>query len=142
MGGSKDYLEGGGFAEQHYQADGTTPNGIKLLKKYTDNYPANPSFSNTANTMYASRDRKTGEVNQVSVYGNASNPRAKFKDIDIDHVHRNPDGRIFKANEIHVHYYVLNEQGIPIRSPWARLPSKKEQRLLMEAKYGRKNKRS
>ena len=132
MGGTKDYLSGGGFGKTRYQQVGMTANGIKILKRDDAEFPNTPKYSNTPNTMYAARDSRDRRVKQVTIYGGGSDGREKSKDIDIGHGHTNPDGRKFLENEIHVH--VWSNGG---RSPYARKPSKKERRLLMIARYGK-----
>lgn len=131
MGGTKDYLEEGGFGITRYTALGVTENGIKVLKRDDTDYPNTPLHSNTPNTMYATRDRRDGRINQVSLYG-GENGRTKTKDIDIAHLHTNPNGRQFSPEQIHVHDWINGE-----RSKYARKPSKKEKRLLMIARYGK-----
>lgn len=138
MGGTRDYLESGGFSQQKYTQIGTTPNGIKILGHNGASNTNTPARSNTPNTMYAKYNRKSNKIDQVSVYGGNAG-REKIKDIDIEHAHENKirinrkDKVIKKFNEsdIHVHEYING-----VRSPMARKPSKKERRLLMEARYG------
>ncbi len=135
MGGSKKYLKSGGFTEQTFRQVGTTANGIKILARKSDGGSSTPAYSNTPNTMYAKIDKNSGLVNQVTVYGNGKDHRAKMKDIDIGHPHTNPDGKLkFKKNEVHVQEYDKNGN----RSNYARKPSKKELRLLMTALYGKR----
>jgi len=140
MGGTKAYLPSGGFKEQAFESVGTTANGIKILKR-VNGRSSTPTFSNTPNTMYAKKD-SNGRVDQISVYGQPENSRAKRKDIDIGHRHYNRDanGRKtthFSIGDVHVHEYRMNSEGIPIRQQNARKPSRKERRLLMVARYGK-----
>lgn len=136
MGSSKNYIAGGGFSEQGYKQIGTTANGIKIIANKDSSRASNtPTFSNTPNTAYASIDSKTGMVKQVTVYGKGSEYRGKAKDIDIGHAHNNKGNSLhFNRTEIHVHDY--DENGV--RSEEARKPSKKERRLLMVARYGKR----
>lgn len=123
MGGSKKYNPDGGFSEQDYEAIGRTANGIKIIepKEKSKNFNT-PLFSNTPNAVYAKTDVKTGAVDQITVYGNGKDKRGKLKDIDIGHIHINPDKKTrFNDNTIHVHTYDLNG----VRSKKARKPSKK-----------------
>lgn len=138
MGGSKNYNPDGGFSEQNYNAAGRTANVIKIIEPKNKNDNRNtPMFSNTPNTMYAKTDVKSGLVEQITVYGNGADKRAKLKDIDIGHNHTNPDKKSsFGRNDIHIHIY--NENGN--RSNYARKPSKKERRLFMIARYGKRKK--
>ncbi len=138
MGGSKQYNPDGGFSQQNYVQIGTTANGIKVVVLKDKNKNANtPLYSNTPSTAYAKIDVKSGMVEQISVYGNGVDKRSKLKDIDINHKHINPDKKLhFGVNDIHVHIY--NDKGV--RSKFARKPSKKERRLLMIARYGKRKK--
>ena len=93
--------------------------------------PKTPTFSNTGES-YGIKSTQTGLVKQVTVYGAGQDGRGKLKDIDFEHKHRNKlDGRVFRADEIHVHEYIDG-----VRSKEARKPSKKERRLLTVARYG------
>lgn len=139
MGGSKQYLSDGGFSEYEYYQVGTTQNGIKIIKDPKTGNTNTPLRSNTPFTAYAKIDKKTGLINQVGVYG-GKDGREKIKDIDIGHKHDNTIKRnrktvilkSFSKNDIHVHEYSGTK-----RSEIARLPSKKERRLLMIARHGR-----
>ena len=131
MGSTKNYLPSGGFSRKEYKADGTTANGIKILGRRDGRHAKTPTFSNTGES-YAVKSFRTDLVKQVTVYGAGQDGRGKLKDIDIEHKHRNKqDGRVFRADEIHVHEYIDGK-----RSGEARKPSKKERRLLTVARYG------
>ncbi len=130
MGGTKKYLESGGFTEQTYKQIGTTANGIKIIER-NDGSRNTPAFSNTPNTMYAKLDDK-GRVSQIAVYG-GNGGRQKIKDIDIGHTHTNLDGTVFNKNQAHVQEY----GGTTRFSNNARKPSRKEKRLIMMARNGR-----
>lgn len=136
MGSTKKYDASGGFSEQDYEQIGTTANGIKIVANKDSSKPSNtPTFSNTPNTAYAAVSPKSGLVRQITVYGKGSEKRGKAKDINTEHYHTNPiNGKRFDKNEIHVHDY--DENGV--RSEEARKPSKKERRLLMVARYGKR----
>lgn len=137
MGGEKEFQPEGGFSEQNYSQVGTTENGIKIIAQ-NDGRGKTPTFSNTPRTTYAKLNSK-GQLNQISIYGNGNDGRGKVKDIDIGHIHknRNSKGKVtrrIKSNEIHVHEY--DSKGNKISN--ARKPSKKERRLLMIARYGKR----
>lgn len=140
MGGSKKFLPDGGFSEYEYYQIGTTQNDIKIIKNPKASNTNTPLFSSTPFTAYAKFDKDGTSVEQVSVYG-GKDGRQKIKDIDIGHKHDNKIKRnrkkvvlkSYAENDIHVHEY--NETK---RSDIARKPSKKERRLLMIAKYGRR----
>ncbi len=142
MGGSKDYLEDGGFSKYEYNHIGTTENGIKIINASKAGNTNTPMLSNTPYTIYAKESDKSGLINQVGVYGGIDG-RQKIKDIDIEHHHNNTKKRnrkkvilkSFSENDIHVHEY----DGVR-RSSIARKPSKKERRLLMIARYGKRRK--
>lgn len=141
MGGTKDFIKEGGFSETKYKQIGTTANGIKILQSKSGENRT-PTFSNTPGITYAKQDQ-SGKVNQISAYGQAGNSRAKLKDIDIGHGHKNKDlrGHVikrFKSDDIHVHEYRLDKNGIPRKILRARNPSKKERRLLMFARNGKR----
>lgn len=102
MGGNKDYLESGGFKVYRYEEIGYTDNGIKVIKK-KDGIANTPMNSNTPNTAYAKIDDATGLINQISTY----NGRQKSKDIDIGHIHTNPENKKrFEESDIHIHDYI------------------------------------
>ncbi len=144
MGGSKKYLSDGGFSEYEYYQVGTTQNGIKIIKDPKTGNTNTPLRSNTPFTAYAKLDKSGKAVEQVSVYG-GKDGREKIKDIDINHAHDNKirrNGkavilRTFSKQDIHVHEFNGTK-----RSEIARLPSKKERRLLMIARYGRSVKKN
>ncbi len=133
MGGTKDYLKSGGFIKQGYLEVGII-NGIKEIDKIGAKNNNTPMFSNTPYTMYASRNTKSGDIQQVAIYARGDG-RGKFKDIDIGHPHKNKDAkqREFLDYEIHVHVYSDDD----LRGRIARKPSKKERRLLMLARNKR-----
>lgn len=135
MGSSKDYEPNGGFNVQRFNTVGTTENSIKIIEPNELNTNKNtrtPIYSNTPGTMYAKTSSK--QVDQVSIYGAGKNKRQKLKDIDIGHPHTNPNRKKhFKATDIHVHVYHNKS-----RSFYARKPSKKEKRLIMIARYGKR----
>lgn len=139
MGGSKDYLETGGFTVYKYEQIGVTANGIKIIEDPSTDNTNTPMKSNTAYTAYAKYERDTQNVEQVSLYG-GSDGRSKVKDIDFGHKHDNKQKRnkktiilkTFNENDIHVHQYVNGK-----RSEIARKPSKKEKRIFMIARYGK-----
>lgn len=129
MGGSKKYIESGGFTEYEYEQIGTTTNGIKIINKVASTKQNTPMYSNTPNAIYSKTNKESELVDQVTLY----NGRVKQKDIDTEHIHKNPTNkRMFYNNEIHVHDYING-----IRQKDARKPSKKERRFLMIARYGR-----
>lgn len=134
MGGSKNYNSDGGFSEYDFKQVGTTANGIKIIEpKNKGDNTKTPMFSNTPNTMYVKTS--DGLVNQVTAYGRGKDKRAKSKDIDFGHPHTNPDKKLsFAENNVHVHEYDENGK----RSNYARKPSKKERRLIMVARYGKR----
>lgn len=132
MGGTKRYKGEGVFDYQTFETIGTAGDDIKILKKIGGK-STTPSYSHTPYTMYAAVDEKTGKIEKVSVYMGADG-RQKIKDIDLGHMHRNPDGKIFPEDKIHVQIY--DENGI--RSKIARYPSKKEKRIFLTTLYGRK----
>lgn len=136
MGGSKEYEANGGFKNTKFKVKYITLNGIKIIEtKDNAKRPQTPMFSNTPGTMYAKVDNKSGLVNQVSIYGRGADKRAKLKDIDIGHKHSNPDNKLkFYEADIHIHDYDENCR----RSSFARKPSKKEYRLIMVARYGKR----
>lgn len=142
MGGSKDYIEEGGFAQYKYQQIGITENGIKIIKDPNAGNTNTPLLSNTPYTAYAKFNKSGTLVEQVSVYG-GTDGRQKIKDIDIGHHHDNIKKRnrkkiivkSFDETEIHVQEYNGTK-----RSEIARKPSKKERRLLMIARYGKRRK--
>lgn len=135
MGSTKTYDSNGGFSTQDYKQIGTTSNGIKIIGRMSTGLSSIPMFSNTPDTMYAKTDKKTGEVKQIVVYGNGIDHRSKLKDIDIDHEHGNKiNKKYFSRKDIHVHEYDQNGK----RSSYARRPSKKERRLIMVARYGKR----
>lgn len=133
MGGTKQYLQSGGFENQTFKQVGLTSNGIKILRKVDAENSATPAHSNTPYTMYASKDNQKGIIKQISVYGREDG-RQKIKDIDFGHEHTNPNGLYFSKKDIHVQIYDKNGK----RSNIARRPSKKEKRIMMMALYGRK----
>lgn len=140
MGGSKKFLPDGGFSEYEYHQVGTTQNGIKIIKDPKAGNTNTPLFSNTPFTAYAKFNKDGTEIVQVSTYG-GKDGRQKIKDIDVGHEHENTikqNGKkvvlkTFAENDIHVHEYSGTK-----RSNIARKPSKKERRLLMIAKYGKR----
>ncbi|MBQ3006767.1 MAG: hypothetical protein IJD78_04310 [Clostridia bacterium] len=142
MGGSKDYISDGGFSKYEYNQIGTTENGIKIIDNPNANNTNTPLFSNTPYTAYAKLNKEGTDVEQVSVYGGIDG-RQKIKDIDTEHHHDNKIKRnrkkvvlkSFSKHEIHVHEYAGTK-----RSEKARKPSKKERRLLMVARYGKRRK--
>lgn len=142
MGGSKDYISDGGFSKYEYNQIGTTENGIKIIKNPKAGNTNTPLFSNTPYTAYAKFNKEGTDVEQVSVYGGIEG-RQKIKDIDIGHHHDNKIKRngkkivtkSFAETEIHVQEYNGTK-----RSEIARKPSKKERRLLMIARYGKRRK--
>ena len=127
MGGSKQYLESGGFKNQTYEQTEVTSNGIKILRKIGNKSSNLPMYSNTPYTMYASRDSESGALKQITVYG-GKDGRQKAKELDWGHGH----GKIKEGN-IHVHRYVNGKKDIN----YYRKPSKKEKRIVMMAIYGR-----
>ena len=139
MGGTKDFLEDGGFSVYRYEQVGITANGIKIIMDSTKGNTNTPMKSNTPYTMYAKYKKDAKMVEQITAYGGADG-RSKIKDIDIGHVHDNKikQGRktvilyTFGKNDIHVHAYVDGK-----RSEIARKPSKKERRMFMIARYGK-----
>lgn len=138
MGGSKNYNPDGGFSEQEYESKEQTANGIKIITKKGHSHSNTPSYSNTPNTKYAKTNSRNGLVDQVAVYGRDNEQRGKIKDIDTDHKHTNPDKKTrFNDTDIHVHIYDENGN----RSNYARKPSKKERRLFMIARYGKRRKK-
>ncbi|MCD7722729.1 MAG: hypothetical protein LUH82_02080 [Clostridiales bacterium] len=135
MGGSKKYLKYGGFTEKTFRQEGLTANDIKITVRKSDGMPSTPLYSNAPYTMYAKVDNDNGLVSQVAVYGKGEDHRAKLKDIDIGHTHKNITGNLkFDKKDIHIHEYDKNA----VRSKIARKPSKKERRLLMIARYGKR----
>ena len=142
MGGTKKYLSDGGFSEYDYKQIGETENGIKIISDPKAGNTNTPLFSNTPYTAYAKFNRSGTMVEQVSIYGGVDG-RQKIKDIDIEHPHNNTVKRngqkviikSFSVNDIHVHEYVGTK-----RSEKARKPSKKERRLLMIARHGKRSK--
>ncbi|MBQ8015670.1 MAG: hypothetical protein IJ264_05750 [Clostridia bacterium] len=140
MGGSKNYISDGGFSKYEYNQIGTTENGIKIINNPKSSNTNTPLFSNTPYTAYAKLNKEGTDVEQVSVYGDIDG-RQKIKDIDIGHQHKNTVKRNrkkvvlkqYSRHEIHVHEY-RDER----RSSIARKPSKKERRLLMIARYGKR----
>ncbi len=138
MGGSKKYNPDGGFTVEEYESKEQTANGIKILNKKGHSHSNTPTYSNTPNTMYAKTNSRNHLVDQVTVYGNGKDHRGKLKDIDTDHPHTNPDGKkSFKSTDIHVQRY--DENGV--RSEYAEKPSKKERRLLMVARHGKRKRK-
>ena len=134
MGGSKLYKMDGGFAKQTFEQTGIV-NGIKVVRGIGRDNSNPPLYSNTPYTMYASINKTTGNINQVSVYGGKGG-RAKIKDIDTEHEHKNKYmgkvKQVFAINQIHVQEYKDGQ-----RYKNARKPSKKERRLLMLARNKR-----
>lgn len=135
MGGTKQYIESGGFYKRTYEQIGTTPNGIKITKQIGAANSTTPLYSNTPHTMYAATDKR-GTVKRITVYGR-KNGRDRFKDIDLGHKHSNiADGKkvkTFTESDMHVHDYDANG----VRNKIARKPSKKERRLIMMARNKR-----
>lgn len=146
MGGSKDYIESGGFRETLYKSDRVTANGIKVIRLKENKPYSTPYYSNTPNTTYAKANSK-GDVEKISAYGTKNiynrnstdiNPRAKSKDIDTGHSHtaRNKRGKVtkrFKKTDIHVQEYDPSDK----RKKRTRKASKKERRTF----YMSRNKR-
>lgn len=139
MGGSKDYLETGGFTVYKYEQIGVTANGIKIINDSTTGNTNTPMKSNTPYTAYAKYEKDTNQVEQITVYG-GSDGRSKVKDIDFGHKHDNKQKRnkktiilkTFSVNDIYVHTYSNGK-----RSEIARRPSKKERRMFMIARFGK-----
>ncbi len=127
MGGTKYYLETGGFSYYDFKTIGKTVNGIKILEKINGNNSSLPLYSNTPYTMYAIRDSKLKTLKQITIYSSGKDGRQKTKDLDWSHGH----GK-FSKGEIHVHIY---EEGKKLK--YYRKPSKKERRIVMKALYGR-----
>lgn len=135
MGGSKKYIDTGGFEEQTYKQIGTTSNDIKIVKKIGEDNSNTPMFSNTPYTMYAVLNSEDNILKQISIYG-GKDGRQKIKDIDYGHEHTNINGNgmHFAKNEIHVQRYI----GMKRLTNQARKPSKKEKRIFMMALQGRR----
>ena len=94
MGGSKDFLESGGFSKYEYKTVGVTHGGIKIIEKVAGGSAALPGRSNTPGTVYAVL-RADGTPKQIMVYGN---DRIQQKRIDLDHDHPPQKG-------FHVQYF-------------------------------------
>ncbi len=128
MGGSKGFAKRG---EYTFESVGTI-SGIKVLKgiEGTGKHGL-PKFSNTSEAYIKPATVRNGIGKPSAI--RIMKGQAGYKDIEWGHPHRNPDGRLFKRDEPHVHDLLPNGG----HSPYARKPSKRERRLMRMVKYGK-----
>ena len=112
MGGMKHYIAEGGFSQWLYKkvGDTITVNGMtgKVVTKIGDSpnhYSGLPLYSNTSDFYIKISDKK-GIPEQIRIFIN----RRAALDLDWNHEHKP-----FEKGNLHVHSFIKDKQGKPIR---------------------------
>jgi hypothetical protein len=112
MGGLKQYIAEGGFSQWLYKKVGETISykGMsgKIVAKIDDTIPNHAGLPLAANTsdFYIKLSKDDGMPEQIRIYEN----RKAHLDLDWNHEHKQ-----FKIGTLHVHDYVLDDNGKPDR---------------------------
>ena len=102
MGGTKNYIQSGGFSIQEYADTGERVGGFKVIQHRSKKASSLPQMSDTPSTVYVLKSG--GKYKSIGIYGP---DRRLRKAIDVTHSHTNKpkNGKRvkLKAGVAHVH---------------------------------------